>query len=345
MRFIDLATDGGCSKKADANELSELLRAVADRSESADMYDIAKSFPDSATYLLGGVSCLSTVDIVLPMVLNAADFGRIAVNHVLGDIYAAFGSPQFALSILGLPYGLRASDGDVVEAMVASTREFQMSGARLIGGHTLAKQADFSLGFSVVGLPMQGHRGQLRQVRIGDPVYLTKPLGTSAATLLWKHETVQENDLLDVLASMLEPSKEAARLLYEAGVPHCTDVTGFGLANHLHRLLMREGVAASVQIAAVPGFASLDPFYAEGLPTSSLYYQNLEFASRFSNTDGCQKNPKAPLIFDAQVAGGLLFVCPDERSFDVTQRFDSVGIKLFQIGNCVSGNPGEVFFS
>jgi selenide,water dikinase len=111
MRFIDHATDGGCSKKADAGELTELLQALADTSATDDMQKVAEALPDSAPFVLNGVDCLSTVDIVLPMVLRASDFGRVAVNHVLGDIYAAFGVPHFALSILGLPHGLQASDG------------------------------------------------------------------------------------------------------------------------------------------------------------------------------------------------------------------------------------------
>ncbi|BBQ02693.1 hypothetical protein BSFA1_78210 (plasmid) [Burkholderia sp. SFA1] len=129
MRFIDHATDGGCSKKADAGELTGVLKAVAHTSATDDMQQIAEVLPDSTPFVSNGVDCLSTVDIVLPMVLRAADFGRIAVNHALGDIYAAFGVPQFALSILGLPHGLQASATDVVELVRAEASELNEAGA------------------------------------------------------------------------------------------------------------------------------------------------------------------------------------------------------------------------
>jgi selenide,water dikinase len=58
MRFIDHATDGGCSKKAEAGELTGLLQTMAHASTTGEMQRIAEEFPDSAPFVLNGVGCL-----------------------------------------------------------------------------------------------------------------------------------------------------------------------------------------------------------------------------------------------------------------------------------------------
>jgi len=212
----------------------------------------------------------------------------------------------------------------------------------LLGGHTLAKQTDISLGFAVVGTPMTGDRKQIRQAQPGDPIFLTKRLGTSAATLFWKLNDAQDNAFQDIRLSMLESSHQAARLLYRAGVNYCTDVTGFGLVNHLHRLMLREKTAAEIFFERIIGFPSLDTHYESGLPTSSLYLQNVDFASQFSNAFNASAHPKSALIFDAQVGGGLMFAYPREDASNLLREFEEAGVELFIIGNTKQGPVGEV---
>lgn len=342
MRFIDLATDGGCSKKADAGELTSLLRSVAANTGASEIKELSETFPDVGKHRLRNTECMATVDILFPMVPSAEDFGRIVANHVLGDLYAAFGMPSFALSIVGVPYGLEASSPEVSEMLSGAIRQFDSASASLLGGHTLAKQADISLGFAVVGTPMTGDRESIRKIQPGDPIFVTKPLGTSAATLFWKLDDSQDDAFHDVRSSMLRSSAQSASLLYRAGVNHCTDVTGFGLVNHLHRLMLRENAAAEISFEQIAGFPSLDPYIDDGLPTSSLYLQNVEFASRFSNALAASTHVKSALIFDAQVAGGLIFAYPDEIAPKLLHLFEQAGLELFHIGNVKQGSVGEV---
>ncbi|MFM0082296.1 selenide, water dikinase SelD [Paraburkholderia sediminicola] len=341
-RFIDLATDGGCSKKADAGELTSLLRNVAANTGAAGIKELSETFPDVGRSQLGSSECMATVDILFPMVPDAEDFGRIVANHVLGDVYAAFGVPSFALSIVGVPYGLEASSPEVTQMLSGAIRHFESAGVRLLGGHTLAKQADVSLGFAVVGTPMTGKRESIRKVQPGDPIFLTKPLGTSAATLFWKLNDSQDGAFQDVRSSMLKSSAASASLLYRAGVNHCTDVTGFGLVNHLHRLMLRETSAAEIFFEQIVGFSSLDLYLESGLPTSSLYLQNVDFASQFSNAFSASTHLKSALIFDAQVAGGLMFAYPTEVADALMRQFEQAGLELIRIGNVKQGTVGEV---
>ena len=87
-RFIDLAHHGGCSKKAPAGDLRKMFSSLAEAGVGETISDIAAGFPDVGIFSLDQVRAVSTVDIVLPMVLDAADFGEITVAHVLSDVYA-----------------------------------------------------------------------------------------------------------------------------------------------------------------------------------------------------------------------------------------------------------------
>ncbi|MGF6966746.1 selenide,water dikinase [Paraburkholderia sp. WC7.3g] len=342
QRFIDLATDAGCSKKADAGELTAMLRSVAANTNSSSIRKLGETFPDVGRSRVGDAECMATVDVLFPMVHEPEDFGRIVANHVLGDIYAAFGLPTFALAVVGIPYGVEASGNEVTEMMSGAVRELGDAGACLIGGHTLAKQSDLSLGFTVVGTPMRGERKTVRATGHGDPIFVTKRLGTSVATLLWKTEDAQDDSFQDAKSSMLQSNLTAARLLYRSGVTYCTDVTGFGLVNHLHRLMLRTESASKIFFDLLPAFASVTPIEEAGYPTSSLYFQNVEFASRFSNALSACAHKKSALLFDAQVAGGLLFTYPREQSQELEQDFEQAGIELFKIGNLKKGKIGEV---
>lgn len=288
------------------------------------------------------MNCMATVDVLFPMVPDAADFGKIAVNHVLGDVYAAFGIPCFALSVLGVPYGLEPTSPEVIQMMVGSVHELSRAGTTLIGGHTLAKQADLSLGFCVIAQAMTDATEPLRGIKEGDPIFLTKPLGTSIASLLWKHAPQLEEEFADVRASMLETSLPAARLLYRHGVTVCTDVTGFGLINHLHRLLVRLDSAAEIFIDQLPGFATTEQYYGEDLPTTSLYFHNLNHAARFADINKASGHAKAALLFDAQVAGGLLFALPVEHVLRIQDEFKTSGLAMHLIGRCRKGTAGNV---
>lgn len=300
-------------------------------------------FPDCGTHSIEGVNFLATVDTLFPMVPDPADFGRIVVNHVMGDVYASFGKPKFALAHLGIPHGLEASNPFIAHMMNGAMQELSNIGVPLIGGHTLAKQSDLSLGFSVVGSPMEKQGTAFRAVQPGDPIFLTKRLGSSVASLMWKQGLAKDDDFGDILEGLMQRSDLHAESLNEVGVQHSTDVTGFGLVNHLHRLLLRIGSAAEISVEELPIYRSLEKAIdSEELPTTSLYFDNAHFASRFSNAQSMSAHRRAPFLFDAQVAGGLVFTIPVDRERSVLNELTRRGLAFYNIGRCCEGGVGEV---
>ncbi|UGS91261.1 selenide, water dikinase SelD [Ralstonia wenshanensis] len=344
MRFIDLATDGGCSKKAPASDLENLLDDLVGRAPTAFTPDLNIAFPDSGRYSVGGTELLATVDVLFPMVPEPEDFGRVVVNHVLGDIYASFGTPKFALAHLGVPYGMDASSGVVTRMMTGALAELSDAGVTLVGGHTLAKQTDLSLGFSIVGTPVPKNQLPARPPRPGDPLFLTKPLGSSVASILWKTKAARDDELRDVITEgVLKRSAAHTDILHKSGIEQSTDVTGFGLVNHAHRLLLRQGVAAQITVEALPIYSSLVSYLDSGeLPTTSLYFDNVSFAEKFSNAAALRSHPRAPLLFDAQVAGGLVFTLPAESSSTTLRLFEEMRLTAQMIGHCIEGPAGKI---
>jgi selenide,water dikinase len=103
----------------------------------------------------------------------------------------------------------------------------------------------------------------------------------------------------------------AAASFVSHGIRACTDVTGFGLLGHLHRLTRASGVAAEVDAPSVPLFDGVLSLAEDGYVPGGTKRNhdaievNIDFAeaselSRF-------------VLCDAQTSGGLLGVCPPDR--------------------------------
>jgi selenide, water dikinase len=340
MRFIDLAAHAGCSKKGAAKEIRDLLSAVHDASSGKQLEFVSKHFPDCGTYVVNGQTFLSTVDIVLPMTLSATDFGKIAVCHVLSDLYASGGIPLFALCILGVPSGMSASSDEAIQVMTAAVEALSSENVLLVGGHTMTDQQDFYLGFAAIGQPIceipfdQGH------AQTGDVLVLTKPLGTSIATLRWKLEEASEAEHRDVIDGMLQSNREAANIIAKHKVHACTDVTGYGLLGHLYNILNASGIAARINVSKLPRYKSIagvsNPDQSrQAIHNVDYIRPHLKLSFQLSSLDEA-------LLFDSQVSGGLLFCTNRADAMQICKEFRQAGLTSTCVGEIVEGPAGEI---
>src|SRR5215217_6698480 len=83
----------------------------------------------------------------------------------------------------------------------------------------------------------------------GVPLTLTKPLGIGV--LNSRHKATGEV-FPHAVEAMTTLNRSAAEAAVAAGIRCATDVTGFGLLGHLHKLARASGVTAVVDAAAVP---------------------------------------------------------------------------------------------
>jgi len=331
MRFIDLSSDGGCSQKASPAELNALLSGVASATGLPDFQGMPDKLPDVGLFNVEGIQIVSSLDIIYPMVDSPAFFGRIVVNHVLNDIYAALSRPLFALCILGVPKGIAANDPMIVEMLSAAASGMTADFASIVGGQTLAHQANLSLGFSVVGCPLTKTH-EAAAPAIGDSILLTKRLGSSIASLRWKLGEASTQEHEDVLIGMLQSNRLTAIAAAGNRVKYCTDISGFGFVNNLHALTVRACVAVQIQARTLPIYESVKPFINEDMLCTRQMLHNVDFSNDSGVARGTLSDAGNAAWYDAQTAGGLLLICPRQFELPLLEELRGNDIEVCKIG-------------
>ena len=126
----------------------------------------------------------------------------------------------------------------------------------------------------------------------------------------------------------------AGRQAVAAGAHAVTDVTGFGLVNHLNELATASGVAAEIDAAAVPAIDGVLELLAAGEAIAGGSRRNRAFAeehhARFA---GEVDEARRWLVTDAMTSGGLLVAVAPGREGEVDG---------WVVGRLVDGAPGLV---
>jgi selenide, water dikinase len=99
-------------------------------------------------------------------------------------------------------------------------------------------------------------------------------------------------------------NRDASEAALSAGVVCATDVTGFGLLGHLHKLARASGLTARLNAAAVPYLDGARQALADGYVSGGTR-RNLDWVRPHLATDTVTED-ELLLLADAQTSGGLL---------------------------------------
>jgi selenide,water dikinase len=249
--------------------------------------------------IANGVAVVATADFFTPVVDDAYDWGRIAAANALSDVYAMGGTPVVAVNLLCWPRDLLPMElaAEVLRGGLDVARE---AGCHVAGGHSV-DDPEPKYGMAVTGMAdpdrlMRNDRGVA-----GVPLTLTKPLGVGV--LNSRHKATAEVSA-EAVAAMTTLNRAAAEAALAAGVVCATDVTGFGLLGHLHKLARASGVTARVEAGAVPYLAGAREALADGYVSGGTR-RNLDWVRPHLTTDGADED-ELLLLADAQTSGGLL---------------------------------------
>lgn len=264
---------------------------------------------------------------------DAYDWGRIAACNALSDVYAMGGRPAWALNLVGwpretLPLSLLA---DVLRGGADAAAG---AGTVIVGGHTV-DDPEPKYGMCVVGFVDPERAMRLDGAVPGDVLILTKPIGTGIVTTALKRDMAPSGAVDSAVDSMTTLNAAAAEAFVREGVRACTDVTGFGLLGHLHRMMKASGTAATIEAGAVP----LLPHAAELAEAGAVpggTSRNLEAVRPHLRLGEVPRSVEV-LLADAQTSGGLLGACPE----DVAQGLAARGVGSL-IGRIVEGPPGTI---
>jgi selenide,water dikinase len=175
----------------------------------------------------------------------------------------------------------------------------------------------------------------------GDRLILTKPVGTGVIATALKRAAPPPEVVKAAVASMTALNAEASRAALAAGVRAATDVTGFGLLGHLHRMLAASGAAAIVTAAAVPLLPGAAGLAAAGFVSGGTR-ANTARISPFTNVDPAVPEDLAILLYDAQTSGGLLLATPAAAAGALLADLQARGLPAALIGEVTAGEPGHI---
>jgi selenide,water dikinase len=329
--LTSLAQAGGCAAKYSAARLETLLGGLV-TADAADMLVGLDPADDAAVYRLDDERALVfTVDFFPRVVDDPRTFGRIAATNALNDVFAMGGRPLLALSVTAFPEELPTEMlGEILAGAAAATAE---AGAILGGGHTI-RDAEPKYGLAVVGLVHPDGIWVKSTARVGDAVFLTKPLGTGLILQARRDGHEPEGALEAAVEAMTTLNGDAADALQPLAPSAVTDVTGFGLLGHAYEMASRSGVRLALDSSALPALPGALAVAAAGIRTGGDR-RNREFAGPHVETR-CDAAREA-LAYDPQTAGGLLVTVPADRGPVLAATFAAAGLDCWLIGRVEDG--------
>ena len=330
---------GGCGAKVGASVLSRVMARLDIPTNPA--VDVGLDQPDDAAVITvpPGKVAVHTVDFFRSFVDDPYIFGQVAAVHALGDCWAMGAEPHAALAIAQVPYGLEPQVEETLYQMMAgATKVLKEVGCALAGGHS-CEGTELALGFAVHGVAERKKLMKKGGMKPGQALILTKPIGTGtlfAADMRAKAEGRWVSAALD---SMRQPSAAGAEILVKHGATSCTDVTGFGLLGHLVEMCKGSNLAAILDLDALPILDGAEECLKLGI-TSSLQPANVRLSRAVANQDEMSGNPRYPLIYDPQTAGGLLAAVDKDKVDACIRDLREVGYHATcRIGETYSNRP------
>ncbi|UWZ40497.1 selenide, water dikinase SelD [Dactylosporangium roseum] len=302
-RLTGYAHGGGCACKIPPGELEAVVAGLVGAEPPAGPGELLVGLDDgddaAVVGIANGTAVVATADFFTPVVDDAYDWGRIAAANAFSDVYAMGGRPVVAVNLLAwprevLPMSLAA---EVLRGGLDVARE---AGCHVAGGHSV-DDPEPKYGMAVTGLADPDRLLRNDRGRPGLPLTLTKPLGIGVLNSRHKATGDIFPQAVEVMTTLNRAASEAA---VAAGAECATDVTGFGLLGHLHKLARASGVTAVVDAAAVPYLDDARKALADGYVSGGTR-RNLDWVRPHADV-GATPEDELLLLADAQTSGGLL---------------------------------------
>jgi selenide,water dikinase len=337
-RLTSFSHGAGCGCKLGPDDLLTVLGGLDLPAASGELLVGADTGDDAAVYRLpSGEQVIATLDFFTPIVDDPYDWGRIAATNALSDVYAMGGRPLLALNIVNWPVDDLPLEmlGRVLQGGIDVAAG---EGVAVAGGHSIT-DPEPKYGMVVVGLVGGDDAVRNSTAPVGAALYLTKPLGLGIVSTAIKRGAADDDLVAAAVRLMTTTNRAAAEAMREAHAAAATDVTGFGLLGHLHRMLLASGVAARLDAGAAPLLDAriLDLARRDVVPGGTK--RNLAHVR--PHTDfGDLPDPERLILADAQTSGGLLIAATDEPSIEAA--FRERDIEASRIGEVVAGTPGSI---
>lgn len=337
IKLTQTVACGGCAGKTSADDLYEILGKLP----KLNIQNLLVGFDagdDACVYKQNeNTALVFTTDFIAPLIDDPFDFGRVAAANALSDIYAMGGTPLMALNIACFDERL---DKLVMEDILLGGAEIcREANTILCGGHTV-KSPETRYGLAVLG---QVHPEKVITNANGKPddmLVLTKPLGTGILSQALKYGLLSEELEILLVEQLCKLNDKTAIAMQKLNVRCATDVTGFGLAGHLHKLAFASNCGAEIYIDQIPSLPEVTKLASDNIH-SGVLRKNMEFVEHYL-LGNYLEHPKAKLMFDPQTSGGMLIAIKKQNYLELKNELLKYDVDCFEIGTLNSGKIGSI---
>ncbi len=336
--LTSLAHGGGCGCKLAPAVLEQLL---ADQPLAAPYRQLlvgTETPDDAAVWQLDDGTCvIATTDFFTPVVDDPYDFGRIAATNAISDVYAMGGKPIMALAILGMPLDKMAPE-TVREILKGGAAVCGSAGIPVAGGHSIDSPEPI-YGLAVIGICKTEDVRRKSDIRPGDALILTKPLGVGIYSAAIKKGVLSPTGYADMIATTTRLNKVGTDLARDADVHAITDVTGFGLLGHALEMARCSKLTLVLRAGDLPLLPEAASLAQQGFVTGASLRNWASYGNDVS-LPAHMPDWQRHLLTDPQTSGGLLISCAPERAEAIVRTIVAAGYADARvIGHAKSGPP------
>ena len=288
------------------------------------------------------VAAVLTLDFFTPVTDDPYEFGCVAAANALSDVFAMGGTVRAAMNILAFPRELGTEV--VAEVLRGGASKVAEAGAFVVGGHTI-EDDEPKYGLSVFGTVHPNRIIRNEGAKPKDVLFYTKPIGTGIMNSAFRAGFEDDASMRPVIESMMELNKAGGDAMCEVRPHAATDVTGFGVAGHLHEMLAASNVSARLDWNALPLFSGVYD-YSRDYCRPGKSFDLVDWAESFvsqGSLDDEEYDVRMGVLCDPQTSGGLLVAVPPERADAFAYAFESRAKRApARIGEIVDGKGGTI---
>ena len=318
--------------------LAELLSKIPLARAYPDLLVGTESSDDAAVYRINAEQAIvATTDFFLPIVDDPFDFGRIAATNAISDVYAMGARPLFALALVGMPLGKLPVEA-MQQILAGGQSVCEAAGIPIAGGHSIDNPEPI-YGLVAIGLVHPARVKRNDRAQSGDVLILGKALGVGIMSAALKKGELRDKAYEQMIETTTQLNTAGIELAELAGVHAMTDVTGFGLAGHLHEICRGSQLHAAIRFDALPILSAARHLAQAGYATGASDRNWSSIAAHIAVPPGMPDWQKK-LLTDPQTSGGLLVACDKESAPRVLDIFKRQGFKYAcEIGSLGAGSP------
>ena len=320
----DIMQCKGCAAKVPLNALKQALPK-----------DIVSTSEDAVS-VPGQPELYQTVDMISSIITDPFLLGKIAANHSISDMVSVNSKITSAMMILQLPLSkTEINSRDLEQVLLGANEIFKTIDCPLIGGHTMiGKDKDPVIGFSILGQKQKKIKimKNRRKIKTKDLLILTEKIGSGLIFAGINNYLIDSYFQIDVIKQMIKGNLNFGKISNQLNILSMTDITGFGLANHLLNLIKRDNSKTGLTIYPnkIPLFEGVNECLNKDIK-SSLFKSNYDIAQK----DIIYKRDKSKLdniLYDPQTVGGIAFIIPQEEKYKHFKVLKENNIKFTEIG-------------